>query len=282
MADIALREELTPMAVEDVTGQVALIQQVMKAAMKDGEHYGTIPGTQKPTLLKPGAEKLCLTFRFDPEYDVESVREKDFIAHTVRCTLSYIPTGQRVASGYGACNSREEKYKWRVVATDEPVPKAYWEARTNGDLETMRELMGADGSPKKKDGQWLIARRMQNDNPWELDNTILKMACKRALVAAVLNATAASDIFTQDLEDMVDHDEKKTESKPAKKTTPKATKEAPKDVDTGEFKLTDEINEGFDILGLSKDERGKIIIDYKGDNKKIMECINARVDAMSS
>ena len=32
--------------------------------------------------------------------------------------------------------------------------------------------------------------------------TVLKMANKRSLVAAVLNATAASDIFTQDIEDM--------------------------------------------------------------------------------
>jgi len=30
------------------------------------------------------------------------------------------------------------------------------------------------------------------------------MACKRALLAAVLNGTAASDIFTQDPEDMLD------------------------------------------------------------------------------
>jgi hypothetical protein len=37
---------------------------------------------------------------------------------------------------------------------------------------------------------------------WELQNTIYKMACKRALVAATLNSTAASDIFTQDIEDM--------------------------------------------------------------------------------
>lgn len=39
-------------------------------------------------------------------------------------------------------------------------------------------------------------------SPWDLQNTLYKMACKRALVAAVLNATAASDIFTQDLEDL--------------------------------------------------------------------------------
>jgi len=39
------------------------------------------------------------------------------------------------------------------------------------------------------------------NGPWDIQNTLYKMACKRGLVAAVLNATAASDIFTQDLED---------------------------------------------------------------------------------
>jgi hypothetical protein len=38
--------------------------------------------------------------------------------------------------------------------------------------------------------------------PADLANTILKMAKKRALIDAVLTATAASDIFTQDIEDL--------------------------------------------------------------------------------
>ncbi len=298
MEALAMRDELKPMAVEDVTDQVALIQRVMQAAMKEGEHYGTIPGTQKPTLLKPGAEKLCLTFRFDPEYEVESAREKDFIAHTVRCTLSYIPTGQRVASGFGACNSREEKYKWRTVATDEPVPKDYWAARTNGDIETMREILGADGSTKKKDGQWFIARRMQNDNPWELDNTILKMACKRALVAAVLNATAASDIFTQDLEDMDEfkngNDKKNPSPKKSapKKSTPKKKTESV-DKETGEVlqdeavqkylewpeEKIEEINGGFDILGYPEEKRLEIIKCFDNPDSLLTE-LNARVDSL--
>lgn len=44
-------------------------------------------------------------------------------------------------------------------------------------------------------------RKYRNNQPWDIQNTLIKMACKRALVAAVLNATAASDIFAQDLED---------------------------------------------------------------------------------
>jgi hypothetical protein len=40
------------------------------------------------------------------------------------------------------------------------------------------------------------------DKVWNLQNTIVKIANKRAKVAAVLTATAASDFFTQDLEDL--------------------------------------------------------------------------------
>ena len=36
----------------------------------------------------------------------------------------------------------------------------------------------------------------------DLANTVLKMACKRAKIAMVLNVTAASDMFGQDLEDL--------------------------------------------------------------------------------
>jgi len=36
----------------------------------------------------------------------------------------------------------------------------------------------------------------------DMANTVLKMACKRAMIAMTLNVTAASDIFTQDIEDL--------------------------------------------------------------------------------
>lgn len=139
---------------KQVSQQVHLIQQVMSSVMKDGEHYGVIPGCgNKPTLLKAGAEKLAMTFRFAPQYcEIPGSREEDgFIAYKIECRLSHIATGNFVGSGIGACNSREKKYL--------------------------------------------------NANPWDIQNTLYKMACKRALVAAVLNATAASDIFTQDFDD---------------------------------------------------------------------------------
>jgi hypothetical protein len=215
------------MTPDRVAKQVQLIQQVMAQGMKDGEHFGVIPGTNKPTLLKPGAEKLCLTFRMDPEYDIiNQTQDSDFIAYTVKCTLYHAPSGNRLASGIGSCNSRETKYRYRNLekSTGKPVPKNYWKDRD-------KEIIGGAGyKPWKNpdDGKWYIAtfEKVENENPWDLDNTLIKMACKRALVAATLNATAASDIFTQDLEDMQTNGVSPAKEKPLKKT-PKKKKAAP-------------------------------------------------------
>jgi len=185
------------MTVDGLAEQVQKIQHYMSKVMKEDEHYGVIPGTQKPTLLKPGAEKLCLAFRLDPDYEIiREIREKGFIAYTVKCLLNHIMTSQQIATGIGSCNSRETKYRYRSQSTGKPVPKDYWQDRDPA------LLGGSQYTARKKDKQWLIFEQIENDNPWDLDNTLIKMACKRALVAATLNATAASDIFTQDIEDM--------------------------------------------------------------------------------
>lgn len=214
--------EESAMTVSDLTGQVALIQNVMKQIMKENEHYGTIPGTNKPTLLKSGAEKLCLTFRLDPDYEIiKSDREKNFIAYTVKCSLFHIQSNVKVATGIGSCNSYESKYRYRSENTGKPVPKEYWENRDPAILG------GSQFKPRKKDKQWFIFQQIENENPWDLDNTFIKMACKRALVAATLNATAASDIFTQDVEDLPPEILGTKETKPVQpKKQPK--KDAPK------------------------------------------------------
>jgi len=68
-------------------------------------------------------------------------------------------------------------------------------------------LIGGKGFVTKKndEGKWEIAIQgasVEHDNPADYYNTVLKMAKKRAHVDAILTATAASDIFTQDVEDM--------------------------------------------------------------------------------
>ena len=199
------------MSVQQVLGQVALVQQVMGAAMKDGEHYGRIPGCgDKPTLLKPGAEKLCLTFRLAPKYEVdERALERGHREYRIMVSLESIPSGTFLGQGVGSCSTMEAKYRFRqgnAEPTDNPVPRAYWDLRGENPAKA-QELIGGKGfTVKKVDGKgWMIAKggeKVEHDNPADNYNTVLKMAKKRALVDAVLTATAASDIFTQDLEDI--------------------------------------------------------------------------------
>ena len=81
---VAQDSALTPMRVDEVVQQVQLIQDIMRAVMKDGEHYGKIPGCgDKPSLLKPGAEKIMLTFRMvpDPEIQVHDLPHPSIAGH---------------------------------------------------------------------------------------------------------------------------------------------------------------------------------------------------------
>ena len=208
---LAVDPAASQMSVAQVLGQVALIQQIMGATMKDGEHYGRIPGCgDKPTLLKPGAEKLCLTFRMAPTYEIsETDGENGHREYRIQCSLSSILTGVFLGQGVGVCSTLEAKYRYRNGAaevTDSPVPRAYWDIRGD-DPAKAQELIGGKGfTVKKVDGKgWMIAKggaKVEHDNPADNFNTVLKMAKKRALVDAVLTATAASDIFSQDLEDI--------------------------------------------------------------------------------
>ena len=200
-----------PLTVQQVLLHVSLIQQIMAAAMKEGEHFGRIPGCgDKPTLLKPGAEKLCLTFRLAPTYEVlERQLEGGHREYRVTATLTSIMTHANIGQGVGSCTTLENKYRFRAgVAepTDKPVPRAYWDLRQEDPAKAQLLIGGKGFTPKKVDGQgWMIAKggeKVEYDNPADHHNTVLKMAKKRALVDAVLTSTAASDIFTQDLEDI--------------------------------------------------------------------------------
>lgn len=187
--------------------QVQHIQEIMKAVMVDGEHYGTIPGCgDKKVLLKSGAEKLSMTFRLAPSYEWTQVDHpnghREFM---VRCRMVHISSGIAWGEGIGSCSTMESKYRYRMgepEITDRPVPKEYW---TKKDASL---LGGKNFMPKKVDGKWFIAKKsdakVDNENPADQYNTVFKMAKKRAHVDACLTCTAASDIFTQKYEDIED------------------------------------------------------------------------------
>ncbi len=208
---VAAPSSLTSFAVSisEMKSQVNLIQHIMKEVMKNGEHFGVIPGCgDKPALLKPGAEKLMLTFRLANDVEVDTIDlQHGHREYRIKVTL-YSPTGQRLGTGIGSCSTMEGKYRFRVGPTEltnTPVPKDYWDLRKENPVKAQEIIGGRGYSPKKDEsGIWMIARqgeKVEYDNPADYYNTCLKMAKKRGLVDAVLTSTAASDIFTQDIEE---------------------------------------------------------------------------------
>lgn len=201
---LALRHELS---VEEVVARVNKVHEVMRRAMQDGHHYGVIPGTPKPTLLKPGAELLCVMFRLDPQYTVTSERTGPHLTVASTCTLFHVPTEQRVGSGMGSCSTREAKYAYRTESQKCPncgqATIIKGKAEYGGGFLCFKKKGGC-GEKFKDDDTAITGQttgRVANEDLADAENTVLKMANKRSLVAAVLNVTAASDIFTQDLED---------------------------------------------------------------------------------
>ena len=179
----------SPLTAVDIRRQVNLIQEVMKNVMKENIHYGKVPGCgDKPALLKPGAEKLMMTFRLAAEYDeLPGSNESDTqVLYKINCKLTHIPTGLVIGNGRGTCSSKEKKYRTRAVYAN----KATDEEKSIGKLEKRNTKTGP------------VEVYIIPQDPWDVQNTVYKMACKRALVAAVLNATAASDIFAQDIEEL--------------------------------------------------------------------------------
>lgn len=131
------------------------LAKFIEEQMVEGIDYGKVTGYSKPTLLKPGAEKICQHLKLTIQYEVNHRFEewKQGIFHyEVRVTLDPINSTQIVAEGIGSANTKEEQYN--------------------------------------------------EQSPYTIVNTVLKMAKKRALVDAVLNVSATSGIFTQDIEDM--------------------------------------------------------------------------------
>lgn len=205
----ALQRAFGAFAPAVVREQINLVQQVMKDAMKDGEHFGKIPGCgDKPTLLKAGAEKLCFTFRLSPEFEVD---ERDLgnghREYRVTCRLVGINSGKVMGCGVGSCSTMESKYRWRTQERKCPTCGAAaiikGKEEYGGGWLCWPKKGGCNAKYSDVDARITSQPTGRTENPDIADtyNTVLKMAKKRAHVDATLTATAASDIFTQDVED---------------------------------------------------------------------------------
>lgn len=220
----------TGISIEEIVSRVEKIKEVQRRVMRVDQHYGVIPGAPKPTLLKPGAELLCMTFQLDPQFSLTEHRDGEHLEVVVTCTLYHAPTGKRLGSGIGSCSTRESKYAYRTgkrvcpSCNAESISKSKW----GGGWYCNKKAGGCgakfDKGDKAIEGQEV--GRVANPDLADQYNTVRKMACKRAHVAAVLFVTCASELFTQDLEDMPRDDG--PEARPAHGNGSKASGSKPK------------------------------------------------------
>lgn len=165
-SQVSLLRPIAP-ANEVIAAQDATRDLIAKA-LKKGRDFGNIPGTGKPTLFKAGAERVALAFGcFARFVTVEREIDHDRV-------VNYVKKGKEARS-YGL---------YRYVIECQMVH------RESG------EVVGAFiGSCSSMESKYI-------DRPRDVENTVLKMAEKRALVGAGLTTFGLSDQFTQDVEDL--------------------------------------------------------------------------------
>jgi len=201
--------DVSPYTADAVLRQVALIQEIATKVMKDGEHFGVIPGCgDKPALLKAGAEKLLFTFRLRAELEVQQADFENGHREYRITAIIKAADGTVVGHGVGICSTLEAKYRWRK--TERICPECGKATIIKG----KKEYGGGWLCFAKKGGcnaKWpdgaeeieaQVAGRTENPDIADTYNTVLKMAKKRALVDGAITACAASDFFTQDIEEL--------------------------------------------------------------------------------
>lgn len=199
----------TALSVSEIKGRAALIKQVMVEVMRDGEHYGTIPGCgSRKVLYKTGGELLMLMFRLSNR-TVSNWRDLPDGHRECEAVVEILSAdGVLLSTGVGLCSSMESKYRYRpgpVEFTGRKVPRDYWSCKQSDPLKAQALLGGpGHGVRKNENGEWEVVTKGEageNPNPADVFNTVLKMAKKRAFLDGVIIATAVSDIFSPEDDD---------------------------------------------------------------------------------
>ncbi len=177
LAPIEAQVYLAPaLSLAEFTKQLADLKDFCATNMSAGTDFGVIPGTNKPTLLKPGAEKMLRLFGLVVDIGILPHSKTDLASgildYDFEGMVRSVKSGITLGNVHANCNSEEYRY---------------WSARNP------EPRKGRDGNTYTPRAQRLADQK----------NTILKMGDKRIWVAAALVYTMASELFTQDVEDSV-------------------------------------------------------------------------------
>ena len=201
---------ITETGIQRILHQLELLEQLVKDALREGKDYGVIPGTERNSLWKPGADNIIGAMRCHSEpHQARAVvdPESGFVLYEHEALVKVNGTGVVVAHGVGACTNQEVKYRYRDEKRACPSCRAAAIIKGKEDYGggwLCWKKQGGCGA-KFADGADVIESqkvgRIDNPDPLDQTNTIMKMAEKRAVVDAALKLPGVARFFTQDLED---------------------------------------------------------------------------------
>lgn len=217
------------LTVKELHERLEFVRQVMKEEMKEGQDFGKIPGTgEKPSLLQPGAQKLLMTFNLREQVKKETLREFPTLAipghREYEFVVTVFPSGMTSENGWdgvGTCSTLESKYRYRKQ--ERRCPECGKEKIIQGKAEygggwlcwKKKGGCGATFAESDKRIADQDSGTVEYENPADYWNTVRKMAFKRAIVHAAINATNTSELWTQDVEEMAQNAENAPKRPPA-------------------------------------------------------------------
>lgn len=194
---IVHNDQMQMMPIGDVKNWYSEFVEFSKSILKTDVDFGTIPGTPKPTLYKPGAEKLRFVYGLGIEtecIDKTVDFDRPFVDYTYRTTV-ISKSGQVLAQCEGSCNSMEAKfgYLWKPInelpeGTDISKLPVKTTGRKTSEFDfaiTKGETGGQYGKPQAYWDKWKqdistgvakkIKRKTKGDrefDAWEIDETV--------------------------------------------------------------------------------------------------------------
>ena len=170
---------VTDQRVARIKTDIALADALVQRGLEPDVDYGIHPGSKSHALKDPGAATIINAFNCYPKAEILFREVTDTkISYVIDVALISREDGQAKSTGTGACTTMETKYGYRWV-TD---PEFYGYDR-------------AALKKKVKDGQ--TRYRITNPDWSELENTILKMARKRAEVDAAMALPGVSRFMSK-------------------------------------------------------------------------------------
>lgn len=199
--------------IEEAKNKFDMVRQYTAKCLTKDVDYGTVSGVAKPSLLKPGAEKICSLFGLTPKFTcVDKIMNwngdgnadnEPFFYFEYRCDL--YRGSEFVASCDASCNSWEKKYRYRKGELVCPNCGKPLRKSKNNDGYYCWTKTGGCGATFTSNDPKITSQKVgdvKNYDTAEQVNTFQKMAQKRAYVGATLIACNLSEYYTQDIEDM--------------------------------------------------------------------------------